>query len=182
MRAAAVLLWLASCKEPVAAVAAAEPTWPAASAADAYFPLVAGRMYHYVTDENGEQGMMVANVTRTDATHGGLQIGNAGKRFVYDAQGVSYEGGAYVLKVPLATGTHWSGEHGGETRIVSADASVTVPAGTYGSCVETQEDVVPEAHYKNTYCPGVGLVRLEVESRRGRARVELQRYGAPMKI
>ena len=179
----ATLALLEACQEPEPKRAAAEPTsWPVQSAADAYFPLVAQRLYEYRTDDRGETGMLVANAARTDATHGSLRVGDATQRFVYDPRGVARDGGAYLLKLPLAVGTAWSGEHGGETRITQVDLSVTVLAGSYGSCVETTEDVVPEAHYRSTYCPGVGLVSLEVDTPRGKARVELRYYGAPQKI
>ena len=185
VRAAWVVLLMigAGCKEAEAPQADPVATrWPAASAADAYFPLEGGKLYHYLTDDGGERGMLVANVTRADATHGELHIGSSVKRFTYDAKGIAYEGGAYVLRVPLEAGTSWPGEHGGTTKIVAADASVSVPAGTYGNCVETVEDVVPEAQYRNTYCPGVGLVLIDVASPRGHARIELKRYGAPVKL
>jgi len=178
------VLGLVACKGPEAptAEAPAATTWPAISAADRFFPLEAGRLYHYVTEESGETGMLVANVGRTDATHGTLRIGNLDKRFVYDAKGISYEGGAYVLQIPLAVGTSWSGEHGGTTRITSTDAQAAVPAGTYGSCIETVEEVVPAARYTNVYCPGIGLVSVEVTTPRGSARIALKRYGKPVEI
>ncbi len=173
----------AGCKQPEAPSAPSAATqWPAASAVDAYFPLEAGKMYHYLTNDAGEPGMLVANVTRVDATHGELHIGSSVKRFTYDAHGVAYQGGAYVLRMPLEVGTSWPGEHGGTTSIVSVDAQVGVPAGSYGSCIETVEHVVPTAEYRNTYCPGVGLVLLEVDTPRGNARIELRRYGAPVRL
>lgn len=156
--------------------------WPASSAADAYFPLEGGQLYHYLTDEDGEPGMLVANVARSDATHGELHIGSRVKRFTYDAKGVAYDGGAYVLQIPLEAGNSWPGEHAGTTRIAALDVPVSVPAGIYGNCIETVEDVIPAAQYRNTYCPGVGLVLLEVTSPRGHARIELKRYGAPVKL
>lgn len=181
--AALVLLALAACKSlEAAAPEPSEPVWPAVSAADAFFPLVSGKIYHYVTDEAGERGMLVAKVDRADATHGSLHIGNTDKRFVYDAKGVSYQGGAYVLQVPLAVGTSWPGEHGGTTHITSIDAQVSVPAGSYGGCVETVEEVVPPARYTNVYCPGIGLVTVDVDAPRGHARIELKRYGKPVEI
>ena len=54
----------------------AAPTGPAkgptVSNVDQYFPLEEGRIYHYVTSESGETGMLVAKVHRTDASHGEL--------------------------------------------------------------------------------------------------------------
>lgn len=165
--------------EPSAPTAVTQ--WPQVSAADAYFPLIEGNLYHYVTDENGEPGMLVANVRRLDATHGSLRIGASEKRFVYDAKGVAYEGGAYVLQLPLAVGTRWPGEHGGETSIRATGITLGVPAGKYAECIETFE-VANEIRYVNTYCPDVGLARIDVTSARGEAHIILQRYGAPVKI
>lgn len=174
---------LAACSPAKPAVTEpGETSWPAASAADALFPLVQGRIYHYVTNDNGEHGMLVAKVSRNDATHGSLRIGATEKRFMFDAKGVAYEGGAYVLQIPLAVGTEWPGEHGGTTRISAVDVTVSVPAGSYGSCLETVEEVVPEARYSNVYCPGIGLVTVDVTAPRGHARIELQRYGKPVEI
>lgn len=176
-------LVLVACGGPPAetAQAVAKQSWPQSSAADEYFPLIEGNIYHYVTEENGEPGMLVAIVKRADATHGSLRIGNNEKRFVYNASGVTYEGGAHVLKLPLAVGSRWPGEHGGETLIQAADLRLTVPAGTYAKCIETRE-TANEVSYVNGYCPGVGLVRMEVQSARGNASAVLQRYGEPVRI
>jgi len=167
----------------------AAPTIPAKtpglSSVESYFPLEEGRIYHYVTSENGETGMLVAKVHRTDAAHGELRLSNATKRFVYTADGVAYDGGgAFILKAPLDVGATWPGEHGGTTRIVTVSAAPKVPAGSYGSCIQTlEEGGRPQgSKYANTYCPGVGMVLLEIGAAGGEARAELESYGAPVKI
>jgi hypothetical protein len=154
------------------------------SSTELYFPLEEGKIYHYVTREDGDTGMLVLKVHRADPVHGELRLSNATKRFVFNADGVSYAEGAYILKAPVEVGTSWTGEHGGKTRITATDAAVDVPAGRYASCVRTVEDGGRQAgkRYETTYCPGVGMVLLVVSAAGSEARAELKSYGMPMKI
>lgn len=154
------------------------------SSVEQYFPLEEGRLYHYVTAEGGDTGMLVAKVRRTDATHGELRLSNATKRFVFSPEGVAYDTGAFILKAPLEVGKSWPGEHGGTTRIAAVDAAPKVQAGAYASCVQTIEEGgrPPGSKYVTTYCPGVGMVLLEVQVASGEARAELKSYGAPVTI
>jgi hypothetical protein len=166
----------------------AAPTPPpvaSGSALEHFFPLEEGKVYHYVTKEGPDTGMLVANVHRTDATHGELRLSNATKRFAFTPDGVAYDGGgAFVLKGPLAVGSSWPGEHGGTTKIASTDASIEVPAGHYASCVVTVEEGgrPPGSRYETTFCPGVGMVLLVVRAGGAEARAELKSYAAPVKI
>lgn len=181
----ALVLSLVSCGDGKPAAAPPAPmNAPRVSSVEQYFPLEEGRIYHYVTTENGETGMLVAKVHRTDVAHGELRLSNATKRFVYTPEGVAYDGGAFILKGPLDVGAKWPGEHGGTTRVATADAAPKVPAGSYGSCVQTiEEGGRPQgSKYVTTYCPGVGMVLLEIVVTGGEARAELKSYGAPVKI
>jgi len=119
---------------------APKPAAASGSSVEPYFPLEEGRIYHYVTSEGGEPGMLVAKVHRTDATRGELRLSNTTKRFVFSPEGVAYDTGAFILKAPIAVGTSWPGEHGGTTRIATVDAAPQVAAGTYASCVQTVEE------------------------------------------
>lgn len=154
------------------------------SSLERFFPLEDGKIFHYVTRDGGDTGMLVAKVGRRDATHGELRLSNATKRFVIAADGVAYEGGAYILKAPLEVGTAWPGEHGGTTKIVAVDATVDVPAGRHAACVRTVEEGgrPPGGRYETTYCPGVGMVLLVVSAGGAEARAELKSYGFPVKI
>ncbi len=154
------------------------------SSLEPYFPLEEGKIYHYVTKDGAETGMLVAKVHRTDPTHGELRLSNATKRFVITPNTVAYEGGATILAAPLEVGTSWPGEHGGTTKIVATDASVEVPAGRYAACVQTVEEGgrLPGSRYETTYCPGVGMVLLVVRAGGSEARAELKSYGLPVKI
>lgn len=167
------------------AKAASPPSTPAAPAGvAAYFPLPEGNIFHYVTDEGGESGMLVMKVHRTDAAHAELRSSNATKRFVVTPDGVSYDGGAFLLKAPLDVGARWPGEHGGTTRVDATDAEATVPAGRFTGCVRTVEEGgrTPGARYATTYCPGVGMVLLEVSAGGAQARAALKSHGPPLKI
>jgi hypothetical protein len=89
-----------------------------------------------------------------------------------------------VLKAPLEVGTSWPGEHGGTTKIAAIDASATVPAGSYSGCVKTVEEGgrPPNSRYATTYCPGIGMVLLEVSAPGAEAKAELKSYGFPQKV
>ncbi|MBX3207507.1 MAG: hypothetical protein KF764_20835 [Labilithrix sp.] len=160
------------------------PAKSASSSVERYFPLEEGKLYHYVTKEGADTGMLVAKVHRADATHGELRLSNAQKRFVFTPDGVAYDGGAFILKAPADVGTSWPGEHGGTTTIAATDAEVTVPAGSYAGCLRTVEEGgrPPGGRYETTYCPGVGMVLLVVSAGGHEARAELKSYGLPVKI
>lgn len=155
------------------------------TAAERFFPLEEGKIYSYGMREGEDSGMSVAKVHRTDATHGELRFSNATKRYAVLPDGITYAGGAYILKAPLEKGTSWPGEHGGTMTISAVDAAVTVPAGSYAGCLVTTEEgsqTRPGVKYETTYCPGVGIVLNVVTAPVGSARVELRSYGSPVKI
>lgn len=174
---------------PDAATPAGSATAASASSGspvETYFPLEQGKMYTYATRDGAETGTISMRVERTDRSHGKLVVVGTGraKRFVFEKDGVAYEGGAYLLKAPIEVGTSWPGEHGGTAKIAKTDASVTAGGKTYGSCVQTVEDGTrpPGARYTTTYCPGIGMVLFEVVTNAGDAMGELQSYGAPIAV
>lgn len=161
------------------------PVAPAPSGAvERYFPLEEGKVYAYAIDEGGETGMLVARVHRTDATHGELRMSNSTKRFVVSPDAVAYDDGRVILKAPLDVGATWPGEHGGTTKVASNDAAVKVPFGSFTGCVQTVEEGgrPPGSRYTTTYCPGIGMVLLDVAVAGGEAKAELKSYGAPVNI
>jgi hypothetical protein len=181
-----VALALAGCGSDKPPEAPTKPPPPASGTDhERYFPLEEGKVYSYVTTEGGDSGILIAKVRRADASHGELRLSNASKRFVYSPAGIAYDdGGAFVLKAPIEVGNTWPGEHGGTTKITSTDAAVKVAAGSYASCVQTTEEGgrPPGAKYITTYCPGVGMVLLEVSAAGAEARAELKSYGFPAKF
>lgn len=173
--------------KPDATRPADPPKVASGSPVESYFPLDRGRLYTYATREGAENGTISFKVERADPTHGKLVVvgTNSAKRFVYEKDGVAYEGGAYILKAPLDVGTSWPGEHGGQTKITKTDATATTADGkSYSSCIVTSEDGTrpPNSRYTTTYCPGVGMVLFEVVTNVGDAQGELKYYGPPIKI
>ena len=154
------------------------------SPVERYFPLEDGKVYRYDTKDGDVTGMLVATVRRTDRAHGELRLSNGIKRFMISTEGVSYVDGAFLLKAPLELGASWPGEHGGTTRVVATDVALMVPAGRYTSCIRTEEvgGRSPGARYETTFCPGVGIVLLEVIDGASRGRAELRSYDVPYRF
>ncbi len=175
-----------SCRSSKNEAHAARAAHPAASGGplERYFPLADGHLYNYVTTDGADTGMLVATVHRVDAAHGELRLSNATRRFVLTTDGVAYESGAFILKMPLTVGTSWVGEHGGTTRITEVNASKHVQAGSYDACVETVEEGGRPAGstYSSSYCEGVGMVLLRVQAGGREAKAELKSYGLPVRI
>jgi hypothetical protein len=158
------------------------------SAVERYFPLVDGNLYQYVTtDEQGDQGLLVARVYRVDPQSGELRFPKRSKRFEYVADGLVVHAGpetGYVLKVPLEVGTAWRGEHGGHTVITSLDASLQVAAGRFAGCLQTVEERLGDrpVRYTTTFCPDVGVVEIDAVGGTQLEHAELKSYGPPMSI
>lgn len=178
-----VLVLLTACGDGGKPVASPTATGGAAAGTvTTFFPLEEGKIYSYTTTASGETGMLVAKVHRTDATHGELRMSNSTKRFVVTPESVAYEDGRVLLKAPLDVGATWPGEHGGTTKITSIDATAKVPAGAYAGCIQTVEEGgrPPGSRYTTTYCPGIGMVLLEVAAAGDEAKAELKSYASPV--
>lgn len=154
-----------------------------------YFPLVDGMVYTYRTvNEVGEHGLLVARVHRADGKRGELRFPTGARSFEYAPDGVMLRARngetSYVLKSPLAVGTTWRGEHGGNTRVLSVSAAVDAPAGHYEGCVQTMEERLGDrpVRYATVFCPDVGVVSLEVATGANYERAELQTYAPPMRM
>ncbi|MEP7120810.1 MAG: hypothetical protein ABJE95_07875 [Byssovorax sp.] len=158
------------------------------TALERYFPIVDGKIYHYVTEnEMGEAGLLIARASRTGERAGQLHFPTGSKRFEYAPDGitVTVDGASvYVLKQPLAVGTTWRGEHGGATRILSIAAAVDVPLGHFDGCVQTLEERGGDrpVRYATTFCPGVGVVLLEASSGVSLERASLKSYDSPIEV
>lgn len=153
-----------------------------------FFPLVDGMVYTYKTvNEVGEEGLLVARVHRVDATHGELRFATGARTFEFARDGVvlkSRAGDAYVLKAPLEVGASWRGEHGGNTKVLSVTTTADTPAGHHEGCVQTLEERLGDKpiRYSTVFCPGIGVVSLEVASRANYERAELKTYAPPMRM
>jgi len=200
LAASALALLLSGCSGASdGAAAAAHSPWLApgtgqqnamsGSKAERFFPLVDGMVYTYGTfNEVGEQGLLVARVHRSDGLRGELRFPTGAKTFEIAPDGVVLHGRggetSYVLKLPLAVGTTWRGEHGGQSRILSVDATVTTPAGSYEGCVQTLEERLGDrpTRYSTTFCPEIGVVQIEVATGANFERAALKSYAPPMRM
>lgn len=155
-----------------------------ATGAERWFPLEDGRLYHYETmDEVGDTGMIVGRVRRSDASHGSLEMSDVTRRFVFKEDGVYEHDGTLVLPSRPEVGRTFMGRRGGGARIVAVGERVTVPAGAYDDCVVVEErPPVGDGVQRTTFCAGIGIVRIDVESEAKRARVQLKTYGFPAKL
>ncbi len=159
------------------------------SAMERFFPLVDGMVYTYTTtNEVGEEGFLVARVYRADTAHGELRFPTGAKSFEYTPEGVMLHkrGGqtVYVIKAPMAVGTSWPGENGGQTRILAVNATIDTPAGHYDGCVQTLEERGGDhpVRYATTFCPDVGVVNLEAATGANYERAALKTYAPPMRM
>jgi hypothetical protein len=159
------------------------------SPAERFFPLVDGMVYTYQTvNEVGEEGMLVARVHRTDQRRGELRYPSGNKQFELLPDGVAVQtrggGPSYVLKLPLAEGTSWLGEHGGKSRILKVGVAVDTPAGHYEGCVQTLEERLGDrpTRYSTTFCPDVGVVQIEAATGANYERAALKSYAPPMRM
>ena len=154
-----------------------------------FFPLVDGMVYTYTTvNEVGEQGLLLARVFRSDPKRGELRFPTGARSFEFAADGVLLRARngetSYVLKSPLAVGATWRGEHGGNTRVLSVSASIDTPGGHHDGCVQTMEERLGDrpVRYATVFCPGVGVVSLEVATGANYERAELKSYAPPMRM
>lgn len=151
-----------------------------------YFPLVDGTVFSYRTEtEDGDSGILVARVHRTDATHGELLYPTGKKRFVYTPDGIRQEPSAFahdgapsfnfVLKGPLQRGTTFRGQNGGRAEIVEIGVVMDVKAGSYQNCLRVVEQRAGDrpARFATTFCPDVGVVAIEASSGMSFERAEL---------
>lgn len=151
-----------------------------------YFPLVDGTIFHYeTTNEEGDRGVLIARVHRTDDAHGELIFPTGKKRFTYTPQGVRLEpSGDFVLAAPIAAGATFRGQNGGRAVIEDAAVVIDVKAGSFRGCVRVVEERGGDrrARYTTTFCPDVGIVALEAEAGMSFERAELVSAGPPVNL
>lgn len=169
-RATLCLFLLASCATP-------RPTPRPAQAPSAreLFPLAVGNRWTYRVRFLGvDQTLSVAIVSGQDGTF----IDNRGQRY-HEGRGGLRDDQRYLLREPLAEGKSWSSvvsvsstEH---YSVAAVGEAAEVPAGRFAGCVRVEGRTPGGADRaqlaEQTYCPGVGLVRVvtyeEISGRRG---------------
>jgi len=109
--------------------------------------------------------MLITKVARTDAS-ASLTSGGRVTRLTVRGDGIYNDSGFYFLKLPLKLGAEWSGQSG-VVSVVRVGQTVETGAGNFVDCVvtrETTQGTVEIRQVETTFCPNVGLVRLEVQA------------------
>ena len=148
------------------------------------FPLEHNTVFSYATTaEDGTTGIYVIEVNRPRATMAELKVAGTVYRRYISGDGVQAPGGGYVLHAPLTPDAEWRGEFG-TVSVTSMSRSITVPAGEFGNCLETEEEAETPAYTKTAttvFCPGIGMVYYLVEGEQSGVKVsqklELKSFG-----
>ena len=176
----AIALCLAGCAG--APPPAASPR-PARTPSTEYAPFEDGTVLAYETQDEstGERGLVVLRVRRPRPGLVELDDGGNVQRLYVEGRDLRHATGGYLLKRPLQKGATFRGSFG-EVTITDTDVALRVPAGSFVECLETVEQTPRrDKRARTVFCPGVGMVLLEVEGGEGadvaRIRFELRSYG-----
>jgi hypothetical protein len=152
---------------------------------ETYFPLVDGKLYAYLGHTEGSPNTLVVFKVERKSKERGVLKGTAIERaFIVKEDSISRVGGGTVLQKPLREGTSFLGDHGGRTTITEMGVAFEGPSGRYSGCLRTEEEPTPmfPGRTRTTFCPGIGVVRLEVIGAAKGDLLELQSYGDPVRI
>lgn len=155
---------------------------------EVYFPLHDGHIFQYtVRGQDGRDGFLITKVARRDET-ATLTTGERVTHLTVRGDGIYNDSGYYLLKLPLHVGAEWSGSRG-VVSVVRVGQDVETGAGKFVECVVTREVTQGTVEIRTaemTFCPNVGLVRLEVKALGDElTQVELatlQYYGPPIDV
>jgi hypothetical protein len=155
---------------------------------EVFFPLRDGHIYQYdVVGQDGRTAFLITKVSRQDQT-ATLASGDSVQHLTIRTDGVYNESGYYIVKSPMAQGLEWSGQSG-VVRVVEVGQLVETGAGRFTDCIVTREvtqGTVELRTVETTFCPYVGLVKLNVRAAADQVtQVEeatLQYYGPPIDI
>lgn len=133
-----------------------------------YAPLTDGTVLAYATsaEQSSERGIIVWRVSRPRPNRVELDDGGHVERLDVEPDGLRHTTGGYWLKAPLTANACWPGR-AGEVCVTSLNREVSVPAGRFTGCLETEERRGTEtsgARTTTVFCPDVGMVLLEVEA------------------
>ena len=157
------------------------------TALERYFPLQNGFVYGYRTrSERGDEGLLTTRAVRSDATHGELRYPSGKvRRFAYEPDAVrDVASNATVLQTPIADGTSYRGEHGGQATMTVLTVPVTVPAGSFSGCMRVVEERRGDRPLRvtTTFCPDVGIVALEAAGSGSSETAELTSYAPAVEL
>lgn len=164
----------------------AELANPATSELERFLPLRDGHVLSYRVWLGGADTpeQVIFQVERRTPTRASLRAGNSTKQLEIDRRGVRLVSGGYLLVPPLELGAEWMGA-AGRVEVTATGLGLDVPAGRFDGCLETTEADVqsrPPRSIVTTYCPGVGIARIEVDDGERQERFELSSFGPRVDI
>lgn len=144
-------------------------------------PLKDRTISHFqISTDLGDEGVLILEIYRPRPELAELKIAGRVQRLAIEDNRISQTTGGILLETPLEKGHTFIGSFGTVT-ITETNQLVKTKAGTHGGCLTTvEESKTPPKRSKSTYCPGIGLVMMEVESfgeSAGLVRTELTYHG-----
>ncbi len=146
---------------------AAPPKPAAVTPVEKYLPLENDTVFAYETESEGssDRGFFVMHVTRPREGRADLTMGQKVRRLELVPEGIRLTEGGFLLKAPVAEGASWRGTDS-TIRVVTLARQISVPAGSFTECLETEETsggAGAGRRVTTVFCPGVGIVLLDVE-------------------
>ena len=170
--AAAALLGLAACAPAAAAPASpaargGAPLDPALAELERFLPLHDGHVLSYRVwlGNAGTPEQVIFQVERHSPARASLRAGSHVRQLEIGVKGVRLVTGGYLLVPPLERGAEWTGA-AGPVQLSATGVAVKVPAGHFEGCLETLERDTRgplERRILTSYCPDVGIARIEVD-------------------
>jgi hypothetical protein len=112
----------------------------------------------------GDEGILVLEIFRPRPELAELKIAGRVQRLAVEDNRISQASGGILLEAPLTKGRTFKGPFGTVT-VAETNQLIKVPAGAFSGCLTTvEESTTPPKRSTSTYCPGVGLVKMQVES------------------
>ncbi len=128
------------------------------------YPLRTGNAWSYDVD-TGEPSSTLA-VTRVETVHGSIatvRTGQGSVRYDIREEGIYVvSDGAWLFRAPFEEGASWPARGGRTGRLVSTEASIETPAGSFSGCLEVVETGGRlDLEVRTIYCPFVGPVAVD---------------------
>ena len=128
------------------------------------YPLSPGNAWSYDVD-TGEPSSTLA-VTRVETVHGSIatvRTGQGSVRYDIREEGIYVvSDDAWLFRAPFEEGASWPARGGRTGRLVSTEASIETPAGSFSGCLEVVETGGKlDLEVRTVYCPFVGPVAVD---------------------
>ncbi|MCU0655862.1 MAG: hypothetical protein MUF64_11440 [Polyangiaceae bacterium] len=182
MRWAWVLLLAAGCSTSPPPSAPAKPSYKIDSMR--WLPPGNEVVYAYKTEDLIARSTGILSLRLRNPTADSIELvtPQRSETLRYQPSGILRERtGSLMLRTPPEVGARWPSGPGLSARIARVDLRVSVEAGSFEGCMEVLEErTVPfPGAITTTYCPDVGIVRIETVAEEPpiHERVELRSFG-----